>query len=180
MDWLLQLASKVGGSVFIIAFLIFLAFLIYIIRLLFKYRKSLKGAIESWIERENEKEELKRTVSQNKEDIQTLKKKTDIYSDNRIHDREQSFEIQRQLNTAIETLSQKLDDMTERENERQRAKLKDRIGEMYSCFHESQKWSHMQKEALDDLIKAYEMAGGTNSFVHSIVQPESYTWELTD
>lgn len=180
MDWLLELASKVGGSVFIIAFIIFLAFIFYIIGLLVKHRKNIKGAIESWIEREKEKEELKKTVEQHKEDIEALKRKTDTYCDNRVHDREQSFVIQKQLNTAIETLSQKLDDMTERENERQRAKLKDRIGEMYSYFHESQKWNHMQKEALTDLITAYEKAGGLNSYVHEIVQPESYTWELID
>ena len=95
-------------------------------------------------------------------------------------DREQSFEIQKQLTSAISLLTQKIDTMIADEKERQRAKLKDRIGEMYGYYHEKQEWNHMQKEALDDLITAYENAGGLNSYVHDIVQPESYTWKLID
>ncbi len=113
MDWLLQLASKVGGSVFIIAFIIFLAFIFYIIGLLVKHRKDIKGAIESWIEREKEKEELKRTVEQNNKDIKALKEKTDTYCDNRVHDREQSFKIQEELNGAITGIKDVLSELTQ-------------------------------------------------------------------
>ena len=38
----------------------------------------------------------------------------------------------------------------------------------------------MEKEAFDGLIEEYEEAGGNNSFVHDIVMPESYTWELVE
>lgn len=35
----------------------------------------------------------------------------------------------------------------------------------------------MELEALEDLIDEYESAEGKNSFVHSVVQKEMYTWE---
>ena len=41
-------------------------------------------------------------------------------------------------------------------------------------------WNHMAKEALEGLIRQYESHGGSNSFVHSIVEPEIQTWKLVD
>ena len=38
----------------------------------------------------------------------------------------------------------------------------------------------MELEALEDLIDTYESFGGKNSFVHSVVQKEMYTWEVTE
>ena len=35
-------------------------------------------------------------------------------------------------------------------------------------------------ETLEGLIKTYEDYGGKNSFVHSLVQKEMYTWEHID
>ena len=35
----------------------------------------------------------------------------------------------------------------------------------------------MELEALEGLIEEYETAGGENSFVHTVVQKEMYTWE---
>ena len=38
----------------------------------------------------------------------------------------------------------------------------------------------MELEALEDLIEEYESADGKNSFVHTVVQKEMYTWEKDD
>ena len=35
----------------------------------------------------------------------------------------------------------------------------------------------MEIEVLEGLISTYEDYGGQNSFVHSVVQKEMYTWE---
>ena len=35
----------------------------------------------------------------------------------------------------------------------------------------------MEKEAFEDLIKEYGKVGG-NSYVHNIIEPETYTWEV--
>ena len=38
----------------------------------------------------------------------------------------------------------------------------------------------MEREAFNDLISDYEAHGGQNSFVHSICEPESQTWNVID
>lgn len=115
--------------------------------------------------------------------------------DNRVHDREQSLTIQRELTDAqnklsesIFNISKKIDDMkrntderfmeSERKNNKRiRAELKDKISQSYRYYHELGKINDMELEALEDLIEEYEEADGKNSFVHSVVQKEMYTWE---
>lgn len=64
----------------------------------------------------------------------------------------------------------------EKDNKRARAELKDKIGERYRRFHEKGEINDIEMEALEDLIEEYEAAGGENSFVHTLVQKEMYTW----
>lgn len=63
-----------------------------------------------------------------------------------------------------------------RDLKRVRAEMKDKIGERYRRYHSKGEINDMEYEALCDLIDEYEAAGGENSFVHSVVQPEMYTW----
>jgi len=113
------------------------------------------------------------------------------YEQNRINDREQSFQIQKELTDAIKAINDRLDELTktteerfresrEREDKRARAELKDKIGQSYRLYHSRGQWTHMEQEALEDLIAEYEAAGGVNSFVHSKVAKEMYTWRLVE
>lgn len=115
--------------------------------------------------------------------------------ENRINDREQSFTIQKELKDAqnklsesLADISQKIDNMkhdtdkrfmeSERKNNKRiRAELKDKISQSYRYYHSLGKINDMELEALEDLIEEYESAEGQNSFVHSVVQKEMYTWE---
>lgn len=135
--------------------------------------------------------ELKRLSEKHKEDM-------DSFSNNRIHDREQSFSIQKELITSqenisklINSLEKKLTEMQdstdkrfkeneEKENRRVQAELKDKIGQSYRYYHEVKKINDIEMETLEGLIKTYEDYGGKNSFVHSLVQKEMYTWEHID
>lgn len=135
--------------------------------------------------------ELKRLSEKYKEDM-------DSFSNNRIHDREQSFSIQKELITSqenisklINSLEKKLTEMQdntnkrfkeneEKENRRVQAELKDKIGQSYRYYHEVKKINDIEMETLEGLIKTYEDYGGKNSFVHSLVQKEMYTWEHID
>lgn len=121
--------------------------------------------------------------------------KTEEYYKNRIHDRAQSFEIQKQLTNAIQEISDKLDkiqkdteqrfldnqrqlqEAKEKNDKRVRAEMKDKISRAYRYYHSKKCWNYMEKEALLDLIEEYESAGGENSFVHSVVVPEMCLWE---
>lgn len=68
------------------------------------------------------------------------------------------------------------------------AEYKDKIGDSYRYYKERKYsdenpvpyWNRMEKESLEGLIKQYESHSGTNSFVHSIVEPEMQTWKLID
>lgn len=121
------------------------------------------------------------TLSQNL-NLLTQKHEQDIKEihDNNLKYREQSKEIRAELKDNIENVSNKIDEMTERNNKRIRAELKDRIGQSYRYYHEKQKINDIEFEALEDLIKSYEEAKGTNSFIHELVQKEMYTWEKVD
>ena len=118
--------------------------------------------------------------------------------DNRIHDREQSIAIQKELTDAqnklsesLSNISKKIDDMQRntderfieserRNNKRIRAELKDKISQSYRYYHSLGKINDMELEALEDLIEEYEEAEGKNSFVHTVVQKEMYSWEKID
>lgn len=78
----------------------------------------------------------------------------------------------------INVISQMLIEMQSKNDATERAKLKDRISQSYRYYHAKGEWNEMEKEAFDDLIEDYEAHGGTNSFVHEICLPESYTWTV--
>lgn len=153
---------------------------IWLVGVLIKHRKDIMTALNQWAKRKQEKDELLKIIYSTKE-------KVEQYAENRVHDREQSFEIQKQLTDSINALSDKLDAMNLKQNEleekhrkRIRAEMKDKISQLYRYYHERGKWNDMEREAFNDLIDEYEDAGGSNSFVHTVVQPESYTWEVVE
>lgn len=86
----------------------------------------------------------------------------------------------KQIIDKINVLSQMMIEMQTRNDTQERARLKDRIAQSYRYYHEKKKWTQMDKEAFEDLINSYELSGGSNSFVHSICEPESFTWEIID
>lgn len=109
------------------------------------------------------------------------------YSDNRVSDRAQSFRIQKELVDAQEKISEsvkdilrRVDQSEEKQNKRVQAEIKDKIAQLYRRYNATKTISKMQLEALEDLITTYEDHGGENSFVHSVVQKEMYTWKQTD
>ena len=147
---------------------------------------------------ENIKEELSAFISEIKTSISDTQSELKQFAENRVHDREQSFKIQKELTDSqnnlaesLSSISEKIDKMQhttdlrfkeseEKNNKRIRAELKDKIGQSYRYYHERGKINDMELEALEDLIEEYEEADGKNSFVHSVVQKEMYTWEKID
>lgn len=80
----------------------------------------------------------------------------------------------------VTVLGQMMVDMQQKTDASERAKLKDRISQAYRYYHEKGEWNKMEREAFNDLIRDYESHGGQNSFVHSVCEPESQTWNVTD
>lgn len=170
--------------------IIFVAFIILILIcwVIIKNRKAISDLFTDLYNKKKNKEEILQTIKDNQSNIKTI-------MENRVHDREQSFAIQKELTDAqnklsksLADISQKIDDMkhdtdkrfmeSERKNNKRiRAELKDKISQSYRYYHSLGKINDMELEALEDLIEEYESAEGQNSFVHSVVQKEMYTWE---
>lgn len=162
--------------------------IVFIAWFLIKNRRMISDLFNDLYHRKKNKEELLKTIKDNQENIRTI-------MENRIHDREQSFAIQKELTDTQNKLSKSMDDIlrkidmmqqntderfieSERKNNKRiRAELKDKISQSYRYYHSLGKINDMELEALEDLIEEYESAEGQNSFVHSVVQKEMYTWE---
>ena len=128
---------------------------------------------------------LNNYMKESREDRKALHDEMTAYSTNRINDRKQSLEIQKELTDSQNKLTNKVDDickklidMEEKENKRVQSEIKERIAQSYRQYNETKQISSMELEALEDLIETYEAHGGENSFVHSVVQKEMYTWEV--
>lgn len=151
-------------------------------------RKDISELWNSWYQSKKRKDELLNMLLNDHE-------RMGAYEENRLHDRAQSFEIQKQLVDAqtnlaeqLKTVSFQISEMQrktderfaeseEKNNKRIRAELKDKIMRAYRIYHERQSWNEMEKEALEDLIEEYQKVGG-NSFVHKVIVPEMYTWKV--
>lgn len=176
--------SEINPNIIIVTIIIVCLVFISI----FKNRKAVMDFFNSIYNRRKKREELLKTIHENQAEIKQI-------MDNRLHDRKQSIAIQKELtdtqkklSESISSLMEKIDDMQRNTNERFeeserknnkriRAELKDKISRSYRYYHSLGKINDMELEALEDLIEEYEEAEGSNSFVHSVVQKEMYTWE---
>ena len=59
------------------------------------------------------------------------------------------------------------------------ARLKDRISQGYRYFSQKKQWSSMEKESMEEMIRAYSQYSN-NSFVHSVVERDIPTWTVID
>lgn len=130
---------------------------------------------------------LNNYMDESRKDRRALHDEMTNYSNNRINDRKQSLAIQKELTDSqaqitdkVENICKKLNDMEEKENKRVQSEIKERIAQSYREYNRTKQISSMELEALEDLIETYEMHGGENSFVHSVVQKEMYTWEVKE
>ena len=133
-----------------------------------------------------------------KESIDDLKKQMKEYSDNRVSDRKQSFAIQKELTEAQSKISKSVDRIFDKvatlkedtdrrfeeseakQNRRVQAEIKDKIAQLYRRYHSTSTIKAIELESLKDLIRTYEEHVGENSFVHSLVEKEMYTWKVVD
>lgn len=161
----------------------------FILRWFISKRKDISDICNSWYQNRKRKDELLQMILN---DHNRMKE----YEDNRVNDRKQSLTIQKELMDSQAHLADKINEISvqltamqkktderfaaneEKTNKRIRAELKDKIRRSYQVYHDRGYWNEMEKEAFDDLLEEYESHNGTNSFIHTIVQPESYTWEL--
>lgn len=171
--WLEAFSSNFSITTGIFAFIVVIFILFCLIKFLFSHRKDISNILNQWFDKKTKQNEILQIIYNDNKKIREL-------TETHAKDKEQTIKVQRQLSDSIATITQKLDDMENKHDKRIRAELKDKISQQYRYYHEKQEWNDIEKEALNDLIEEYESAGGKNSFVHTIVQPESYTWNVVE
>ena len=78
----------------------------------------------------------------------------------------------------INNLAKTVAEMKEKDSKTKRAEIKEKIERIYRECHKDMRCTDMQLEVVKELIEEYEEHGGTNSFVHSTVEPEIYNWKI--
>nr|DAF48223.1 MAG TPA: hypothetical protein [Siphoviridae sp. ctJLl6] len=119
------------------------------------------------------KEELVNFTTELRQTLKTQNEKMNKFSDsvNKISDKLDKMKIDTDM---------RFQENEEKQNKKEQAKIKSEISNRYSIYHERKWITNIEFEALEGLIAAYEAFGGLNSFVHSIVQKEMFTWRKID
>lgn len=119
------------------------------------------------------KEELVNFTTELRQTLKTQNEKMNKFSDsvNKISDKLDKMKIDTDM---------RFQENEEKQNKKEQAKIKSEISNRYSIYHERKWITNIEFEALEGLIATYEAFGGLNSFVHSIVQKEMFTWKKID
>lgn len=146
----------------IIAIIVVISFIVAI---------SIKGykLLEKYRKLKNESEEREEKFQHYEESIRTL---TQIS--------EQQKEDISKLNEKMNTVFAMLIEIRKHDDDNRRASLKNSISQLYRYHNSTKTITEIDKDTLEGLIASYESCGGTNSFVHEVVQKEMYTWEIID
>lgn len=168
--------AEIDFIAFLLTAFIIISAVVAITTMIGKFFKII-GKTLKWFNKQNQDHELLITTTNTLNELQK-RHEEDVKQSIR-HDDMIRNDLSK-LTETVNTMIDKLDVMEEKRNASEKAKLKDRIAQAYRKYHEDGKWTKMDKEAYLGLIKDYENHGGTNSFVHEICEPESYTWEIID
>ena len=119
------------------------------------------------------KEELVNFTTELRQTLKTQNEKMNKFSDsvNKISDKLDKMKIDTDM---------RFQENEKKQNKKEQAKIKWEISNRYSIYHERKWITNIEFEALEGLIATYEAFGGLNSFVHSIVQKEMFTWRKID
>lgn len=182
---ILELAQEVTGIQFIMALL----FIIALIVLAMTQKQKLLKYLNKWRKTKNEEEDFHALVYGLKNSMIELGKKIEENrterENERTHDREDSRKIREEMYKVMNKQSAQIEELKnitlgiqKKNSETKRAEIKEKIERIYRECHPAMTCTDMQLETLKELIDQYEKHGGDNSFVHSTVQKEMYSWHV--
>lgn len=120
----------------------------------------------------NLNDEYREKIASDEERISTLENEVRAMKSDYEKMQEENRQSFTQINVKLDSLSTAIDGVLAYNKKRDMADLKEQIRDKYDVYHEKQSITKNEKESIMDLIGAYELAGGNNSFVHSLVLPE--------
>ena len=126
-------------------------------------RTKIKSCLDHWHEKRTFEETVMQCIKDDQENIELVKKKV-ANLESAVH--------------VIQEIKITLDEMQRKEHLSKQASIKDKIERIYRESSVTKVCTDMQLETLKGLIQDYERYGGNNSFVHSVVVPEMYTWQI--
>lgn len=177
---IIELLSEVSGADLLFAILLIISLGV----VFFSQKDKITKHLNKWRKTKNDEEDFTKLVYDMKDTIGGLKETMSEYQINREHDRDDSrkireemYEVMNKQSKAIEDLTKMIVKMKEQNSKTKRAEIKEKIERIYRECHPSMTCTDMAFETLRDLIEEYEEHGGDNSFVHSTVVPEMYTWK---
>lgn len=148
-------------------------------------RKNIRNIFEQWRKKRNFEDTIIDSISGLKKNDEYLKSDIDDLRDTMERAREVSKDIRNEMYGDLKNISKDLktvmttiDKMQEKEAISKRVNIKEKIEKLYRECSQNKTCTDMQFETLKDLIDDYERHGGTNSFVHSVVLKEMYSWEI--
>lgn len=182
---ILELAQEVTGVQFIMALL----FIIALIVLALTQKRKILKYLNKWRKTKNEEEDFHALVYGLKNSMIELGKKIEENrterENERTHDREDSRKIRKEMYEVMNRQSEQIEELKnitlqiqKKNSETKRAEIKEKIERIYRECHPAMTCTDMQLETLKELINQYEKHGGDNSFVHSTVQKEMYSWHV--
>lgn len=146
--------------------------------------KKIKIVLENWRKKKNFEDTVMDSIEALKENDRRLQTHIDEVWNTMVDARETSREIRSEMYTDIKEMTEDikyvkthLNEIDKKRNLSKQAELKEKIDRLYQECHKNMVCTETALETLKDLIADYERYGGTNSFVHTLVQPEMYTWE---
>lgn len=189
MDIIKEALQQINFSTFILSAFLIMAAIIAGHKIIGEFSRLI-GKPVKWVKnKEKDHELLMRAIK----DLDSLSKKHDtdveasINHDHKIEKeltdfmeeiRDDMKQFTNKLDAIKENTDKRFSDNEEKENRRVQSEIKERIAQSYREYNRVKQISSMELEALEDLIETYEVHGGENSFVHSVVQKEMYTWEV--
>jgi hypothetical protein len=175
MDTITALTTLDFTSIFISVFVILVG--LKAIVSIFDWIVGKLGLETKWGRKRREERELLNNTSK---DISKLKKEfadTKNEIDNRrIHDREQSFSVQKELTEAIKSLGTKVESLIEQNKKYELSDTRDRLLQAHRYYFNKHinptlKWTEMEAHAFWEQFETYESLGG-DGYMHSVVEPD--------
>lgn len=157
---------------------------ILIVGIIVTQKNKIKKSMEHWRKKRNFEDTIIETINALQETDRLLQENIDKVWNTMESAQDTSKEIRTEMYSVIKGISanlknvtDKLDTMEKKNNLSKQADLKEKIEKLYRECHANMVCTDTAFETLKDLIADYERHGGENSFVHSLVQPEMYTWD---
>lgn len=129
-------------------------------------KKKIIKKLNKWRKDKNDEEDFVQLVYDLKDTVEKYQAKSD-----------EVYTVMNEQSQAIQNLTTFMKEEQKKKKKTKRAEIKASIERIWWECHPTKTCTETQFEVLKDLIEEYEAYGGTNSFVHSTVQPEMYEWK---